>query len=166
MQIINLPSPLELQHFFFQEILFQAFPHQDVTQDKVPECDVQYFSSPVTESNKLEITLKVATKTGGDEERHLYRFSLTAVGLFKWNGPLPKDEKMANFNDRLVITGLSILYSGMRDMIRTITSAGPYHPGYILQPISFVPEESVTLKRRKRRIIEERENEVENTRKK
>ena len=140
MQIKNSPSPLELQHFFFQEIRFEAFPNVGGGQNKPPECDIEYFSSSIDESKEFQVTLKVATKAPKNGERPIYRFSLTSVGLFKWNAPYPQGTERKDFNDRLVITALSILYSGMRDMVRTVTNAGPYHPGYILQPLSFAPE--------------------------
>lgn len=140
MQIQNSPSPLELQHFFFQEIRFEAFPHVEGTQNKAPECEIEYFSSGIGESNEFQVTLKVATKDPEKGERVAYRFSLTSVGLFKWNSSFPQGMAREDFIDRLIITALSILYSGTRDMVRTITNAGPYHPGYILQPLSFVPE--------------------------
>lgn len=140
MQIKNSPSPLKLQRFFFQEIHFEAFPRVEETQNKAPECDIEYFNSTLDESNEFQVTLKVATKGPKKGERVAYRFSLTSVGLFKWNASFPQGMARDDFIDRLLITALSILYSGTRDMVRTITNAGPYHPGHILQPLSFVPE--------------------------
>jgi len=122
------------------------------TKGNVPECDIEYSSSNIDESDEFQVTLKVATKAPEKDERHVYRFSLTSVGIFKWNASFPDEIERKDFIDRLLITALSMLYSGTRDMVRTVTSAGPYHPGYIMQPLSFLPETpgesaSITMKK-------------------
>lgn len=141
MQIGISPSPLKLRRFFFREIAFEAFPNTGGAKEAVPECDIEYSSSNIDESNDFQVTLKVSTRAPEKDERHAYSFSLTSVGIFKWDAPFPDEMERRDFIDRLLITALSMLYSGTRDMVRTVTSAGPYHPGYVLQPLSFLPGE-------------------------
>jgi hypothetical protein len=140
MDIVPTPSPLELEHYFFSEIMFQAFPPEEGGEKSPPRCTTAHSHTPVDENGKFQILLQVTSEDEEKSTRPLYRFRLSSVGIFRWKDELPEDfgEREA-FIERLIVTGLSILYSGTRNMLHTITGAGPHHPSYILQPLSFAP---------------------------
>ncbi|ADE57071.1 MAG: protein-export chaperone SecB [Aminobacterium colombiense] len=140
MNIMNVPVPLEIDHYFFPEIVFKAFPPGKKKKKVVPDCNVNYSHTPLDNSGTFQVFLRVISNEDEKSEHYYYKFSIAAVGIFKWSNGFPPGEKERKaFEERLVITGLSILYSGVRNMLQTITGIGPYSPPYILKPISFVP---------------------------
>jgi hypothetical protein len=124
---------LSLLHYFFSEIMFQAFPPEDGSEKVLPESVMSYSHTPVEDSGKFQILLRVASE---EEEKglYLYRFRIASVGVFRWKDELPEEPGEGDaLVEKLIITGLSILYSGTRNMLQTITSTGPYPLPYLLQ---------------------------------
>jgi preprotein translocase subunit SecB len=141
MDILSMPSPLEIERHFFSEILFQAFPPSGGNLKASPRCTTAYSHTGVDKDGKFQVQLQVASDDNEKTDHVLYRFKISSVGIFRWRGKVPSepDEKDA-FMERLMITGLSILYSSTRNMLQTVTGSGPYHPPYLLQPVAFVPQ--------------------------
>lgn len=135
-------SPLEIEHYFFPEIMFQAFSQKKRKKRIPPPLSETSFScSPVDESGRFQVFLELSSKEDEKKELYYYRFKLASVGVFRWNAEFPQDEEeKKKLEERLAITGASILYSGLRNMLQTITGVGPYVPPYILPPITFLPQ--------------------------
>jgi preprotein translocase subunit SecB len=134
-------SPLKIEGYFFPEIQFHAFPQRRRNKREIPGLkDVNLFFTPLDKKNKFQVTVKVISDIDEKSERYAYKFSLAAVGLFRWDSELPSGEKeKKKLEEKLAITGASMLYSGLRTMLQSITSTGPYLPPCILPPVSFSP---------------------------
>lgn len=141
MDIVPIPSPLELEHYFFSEIIFQAFPPDEGSERTPPRSVTAHSHTPVGQDGKFQLLLRVASEEEETDTHPPYRFSLSCVGIFRWKDELPEapGEREA-FVERLIVTGLNILYSGARNMLHTIAGSGPHLPPYILPPLSFVPQ--------------------------
>jgi len=68
-----------------------------------------------------------------------YEIAVQATGTFEVHAEIPADE-MAKL---VAITGTSILYSGFRDFVATVTGRGPWGP-YLLPTVSFTDIEPET----------------------
>ncbi|NCB26045.1 MAG: hypothetical protein EOM62_11330 [Bacteroidia bacterium] len=151
MDVISIPSPLEIEHSFFSEIMFQAFPTPEGNDKTMPRSRTAHSHTPVDENGRFQIMLRVASEDEEKTDQLLYRFRISSVGIFRWKDMLPEDPcEKEEFVQRLIVTGLSILYSGTRNMLQTITGSGPYHPPYLLQPATFVPRELPVQKKKPR----------------
>lgn len=101
--------------------------------------DIRLFFSPI-DRDRFQASVKIVSEQDEKSERFCYSFVLTSVGIFKWDGETPSDDgERKKFEEHLAITGASILYSGLRTMLQTITAMGSYPP-CVLPPIRFVPE--------------------------
>ena len=140
-KILPCHSPFKIEGCFFPEVLFQAFPQKKRKKREMPSLrEIRLFFSPIDGDNRFQASVKIVSEQDEKSERFCYSFALTSVGIFGWDGETPSDDEgRKKFEEHLAITGASILYSGLRTMLQTITAMGP-HPPCILPPIRFVPE--------------------------
>ena len=140
-KILPCHSPFKIEACFFPEVAFQAFPQKKRIKREMPSLkDIRLFFSPIDQDCRFQASLRIVSEQDEKSERFCYSFALTSVGLFKWDGETPSDdEERKTFEEHLAITGASILYSGLRTMLQTITAMGPYPP-CVLSAIRFVPE--------------------------
>lgn len=128
-------SPLLLDHYFLSDLHFSV--NRKFKGDKEPELvEDQFEVQPNFERDKgcpkkwqVDLRLKCQLKAGVNSP---YAFSLEIVGFFRVAEGFPKEK-----SELLVKTnGSSILYGIAREIVRDLTSRGPY-PGMMLPSVSF-----------------------------
>jgi len=134
--------PLDVEVLFFPNVSFQTQPHDDPQSLPVPErVSVRPLASCLSEDGmRWNVVLHVKSEQSGegvDMSRNRFDFDLVAVGRFAWKGNPEEDrEKIARI---VSVSGASILYSSLRDMLLTLTARGPWGP-YLLPAVRFDPE--------------------------
>jgi preprotein translocase subunit SecB len=134
--------PLEVEVLFFPNVSFQTQPHDDPESLPVPErVSVSPLASCLSEdAMRWNVVLHVKSEWVGEGEEireNRFDFDLVAVGRFAWKGNPEEDrDKIAKI---VSISGASILYSSLRDMLLTLTARGPWGP-YLLPTVRFDPE--------------------------
>ena len=134
--------PLEVEVLFFPNVSFQTQPHEDPESLPVPErVSVSPLATCLSEDGmRWNVVLQVKSERVGEEEvirENRFDFDLVAVGRFAWKGNPEEDrDKIAKI---VSVSGASILYSSLRDMLLTLTARGPWGP-YLLPAVRFDPE--------------------------
>jgi len=134
--------PLEVEVLFFPNVSFQTQPHDDPESLPVPErVSVSPLASCLSEDGmRWNVVLHVKSERTGEGEEireNRFDFDLVAFGRFAWKGnPEEERDKIAKV---VSISGASILYSSLRDMLLTLTARGPWGP-YLLPAVRFDPE--------------------------
>ena len=134
--------PLEVESLFFPSVSFQARPYENPRSYPVPErVSVKPLASCLSEDGmRWNVVLHVKSERIGEVEEiqeNRFDFDLVAVGRFAWKGN-PEEDR-----DRIAkvvsVSGASILYSSLRDMLLTLTARGPWGP-YLLPAVRFDPD--------------------------
>jgi len=128
-------APLQLERYFVSELHFTVNHAFDPGREPVVKSE--HFcaeSVPVKDKEnptKWQIALRLKHQPDAATNSP-YAFTVEIVGFFEVTKSFPDDHK-----DRLARTnGLTILYGIAREVVRSVTSSGPY-PGILIPSVSF-----------------------------
>jgi preprotein translocase subunit SecB len=139
------PSFFLLRNFIVYS-KFQANPEFSHEKFEVPDMDIDVSMTLVgEEQKKWNLSLTVKIKEDVDPKTFPYFFDLMMIGAFysPVYSKIKDEEKRKKFHKILYVNGSSILYSAIREHIRTFTATGPYKP-FILPTTQFLPEDAET----------------------
>lgn len=135
-------SPLQLNKYFIKRLTFwlnEGFDRQprptrkEIRAHVMPEMgiDVRAEQNP---DNTSQWRIEVSIELGESEDQSFpYKVAGTVVGYFQVDKKLPQHEA----NDLAKVSGASILYSAMREIIKNATGKAQY-PYLMLPTVSFV----------------------------
>ncbi len=138
---MNPSSPFDLVGYFYTSSFVMA--SKDFAEDRFqnPDLDVKTSMHQDPEDPTLwTVGLYVGLPEKTDLTTVPYDFGISVVGSFL----LPEmddlpEESLLPLKKILYVNGSSILYSAVRDHIRTITATGPYPP-FVIPTYRFDPE--------------------------
>lgn len=134
------PAPLIVQGYHVEHLSFSVNPHYDIEAPTTLDTEDVKVDSLTEEQvflsgNTWEIRLQVVQNVSAGKNAP-YNFAIVIRGLFAVAEGFPKDRAR-----RLVETnGTSILYGTCREVIRSVTSQGPYQ-ALLLPTLSFYEPE-------------------------
>jgi preprotein translocase subunit SecB len=119
------PSQLELQDYFVTSLTLTAnrsFDRAKGVKPCVSDLQVEPILGPDEKDQRhWQLTLKISYRPGPDVNTP-YHFSIEIVGLFQLSSQVP-DEKLKWW---IETNATAVLYSASREIIRAVTSRGPY----------------------------------------
>jgi len=126
------PSQLQLEKHFFSKIEINA--HVDGQPDvaNVLKCETTVAQSAES-SRRFQVVFKMKIDSPEDKKAH-YTGEVHAVGLFTVAGAC---EEM-RINQLVEVTGVSLLFGAVRELLINLTSRGPWPP-LVLKTFSFGP---------------------------
>ncbi len=129
-----IPSPLQLEHYFFTQMHLDANPGAD------PDADLNYDASVQCaqhEDDPRRWMITLTVDIGGTEEDTdpVYNGKFEIVGMFRVDGEFPED-RVANLAH---INGAAILYGSVRELVANLTARGPF-PQILLPTTTFIDE--------------------------
>lgn len=141
-QLDSAIPPVKLEHYFFTDVQFEAFPAVKDRKSCFPPLNkpVIKVSRLDTEGRRWNIFLLVESEKPSEEKKYCFSFRLTVCGIFNWTGEDPANKDPDFVEKAVAVSGASILLGSCREFLQTIVSKGPY-PGYKLPTIRFVPVE-------------------------
>lgn len=129
-----IPSPLQLEHYFFTQMHLDAHPGAD------PDAEMHFDSSVQCgrhedDPRRWMITLTVVI--GGEEEDAdpAYTGQFEIIGMFRVDDQFPED-KVANLAHA---NGAAVLYGSVRELVANLTARGPF-PQVLLPTTTFIDE--------------------------
>ena len=129
-----IPSPLQLEHYFFTHIELDAHPNADPKNEMDFGADVE-CAQHEEDPRRWMLTLNVVLKAEEDDAPPPYTGEFEIVGMFKVIDEYP-EEKVAKL---VHINGAAILYGTVREMVTNMTARGPFPP-IILPTTTFIDE--------------------------
>lgn len=137
------PSLLELQNYFVTALSITANRNYDGQKQKAP-CSGGLQVEPLLQmegkdARHWQATLKITYRPGPDVNAP-YHFSMEIVGLFQVVNEVAED-KAKWFVET---NGTAVLYSTAREILRSVTSAGPYPPLLIPTGTFYEPKKGET----------------------
>lgn len=139
-QAIKTKTPvMELVSHFFPEIHVQAnlqLTPDGITDESVYDIDYVTDVAVYDGDTPTERFVCFNIKTDDAEKAKAWKINVSVVGLFRY----PESQEDEQFKSHMAyVTGQSILYGIVREVVHTLTQKGPFDPIY-LPTISFVPE--------------------------
>ncbi|OEU64779.1 MAG: hypothetical protein BA863_04750 [Desulfovibrio sp. S3730MH75] len=136
------PPAVELINHFFPEIHINANPN--TSQEQIaPENEFDLNFDIKVEVRRTEddegeerYVVLLNLKTDDPEGIGAWLIDISVMGYFKFVQDLPPAQK----GNIAYVTGQSILYGIMREMVHNLTLRGPYDPVY-LPTVTFMPED-------------------------
>ena len=123
-------APLRLDVYFFDSLSIRVNPkgslNYQLTEDQLL-IDAKYCLN-TEDPTKHKVTLTVQNRP--ENSSATYLFSATVIGIFTI--PNPADQ---NSLPHVVVTGSSMLFGGIREMLLNLTGRGPF-PNLILPTVS------------------------------
>lgn len=139
-QLDSAIAPIQLEHCFFTDVHFEAFPETGEGTSTVPP-----IRKPVTRVSQLDekgrrwsVFLLVESEKAAEGKTHCFSFRLNVCGIFNWVGEDPSGEDPDFVEKAIAVSGAGVLFGSCREFLRTIVSKGPY-PEYRLPTVRFVP---------------------------
>lgn len=119
-------SPLQLEQYFVTELSFssnRAFDPHAPASIEVDQVTVEHNCQQTEKDRTWQVTLGVKLHAPADANAP-YHLAVEMVGIFSVLEGFPdeKEERMVKIN------GPSMLYGIAREVIRDVTSRGPYFP--------------------------------------
>lgn len=134
------PSQLQLNNYFLTEISVKANRLHDPTKEvklRMSDIDITPVFLPHKDDNrKWQITLRVQQEMG-TETNTPYFFTVEMVGFFTVQTKCPDK----NVQWLAQTNGPSVLYSTIREILRSTTAQGPFCP-LLLPTVSFYTPET------------------------
>ncbi len=129
-----IPSPLQLEQYFFTRIELHAHPEAHPEQETGFAVDVN-CARHEEDPRRWMITLTVVLKGEEDDSPPAYTGDFEIVGMFRVTDEYPEDNapKLAHIN------GAAILYGTVREMVTNMTARGPFPP-ILLPTATFIDE--------------------------
>jgi len=129
-----IPSPLQLEHYFFTRMALNAHPEADPEKGADFGADVK-CAQHEDDPQRWMITLTVSLKAEEDDSPPPYTGEFEIVGMFRVVDDYPEDKipKLAHIN------GAAILYGTVREMVVNLTARGPFPP-VMLPTTTFIDE--------------------------
>jgi preprotein translocase subunit SecB len=145
-------SLLELERYFFTKVHIDAIPGSSSQSPTLLKATVE-LRQKKDDKRRFLVQVDVAIGASPNEHSH-YRGDVSVVGYFKVDPRYREDPaKLAG------ITGASILYNAIREMLANITARGPW-PTFTLPCFSFkaadASEASKSSKRERTREVSKR----------
>src|SRR6266496_5082283 len=138
------PSQLDLQEYFVTALSLTAnrsFDRQKSVKPCVGDLQVETILGP-DENDKWhwQLTLKVSYRPGPDVNTP-YHFSIEIVGLFQ----VSREVAESKAKWWIETNATAVLYSAVREIVRAVTSRGPY-PALLLPTGTFYqkPDKAIT----------------------
>jgi len=129
------PSQLELHDYFVTSLSLTAnrsYDREKGVKPSVNDLQVEPILGPDQKDNRhWQLTLKVNYRPGPDVNTP-YHFSVEIVGLFQVS-PQVTEEKIKWW---IETNATAVLYSALREIVRAVTSRGPY-PALLLPTGTF-----------------------------
>ena len=130
-------SPLRLEQLVYDRVVVKARRDYDAAADATGEVHTAVRFSQIDDDEFLwRVELQATVSQGAAAPAPKYEIDVRAVGLFRVHPEYPQ-ERVAKL---IGITGTSILYSGLRDFLMSITARGPWGP-FMLPTTSFIDVE-------------------------
>jgi len=121
--------PLRLEQHYYDEVVVRARADASAALPADAAINVNARFAATDEDNRVwRVELRVEVAQRANVPPPGYEISVRAVGLFRVHPQFPE----AKMQKLIAVTGVSILYSGMRDFLMTITARGPW--GSVLLP--------------------------------
>ncbi|WP_042956494.1 protein-export chaperone SecB [Pseudomonas brassicacearum] len=125
-----------LDHLFYPEISVKASKSYDPSStEKISEPEVQVF---VNKTGQCNFHVGVSINLSAEAPSDPYEIEALAVGVFTCDETMVESEQMVH----IARSGPNLVFGGLRDMVATITSRGPWSEHY-LQPYIFEPDDFV-----------------------
>lgn len=123
-------APLRLDIYFFDSLSIKVNPkgnlNYQLTEDQLV-IDAEY-SLNMEDPTKHKVTLIVRNRP--EDPSATYLFSATVIGIFTISDPADQ-----NSLPHVVVTGSSMLFGGIREMLLNLTGRGPF-PNLLLPTVS------------------------------
>lgn len=130
------PSPISCNSYFVSELKLSANNRYDPEQPSnltLDDLEVENAIAPMGEDNAWLIVVSVEQK-GAAAKNAPYDFAITVMGYFD----IVEGVTQQRADQLLLINGSGILYGAAREILRDVTSKGPYQQ-LLLPTISFFP---------------------------
>jgi preprotein translocase subunit SecB len=118
-------TPLDIETYFFPLIQYRAIP--DGVPEKMGQPTVAVIDPELIrigeDGKKWQVGLRVSTAKAKRGEKQPYDFDIVAVGVFTWNG---EDKDEGEIQKIVGVSGSSILYSAIRELLSVISGRGPW----------------------------------------
>ena len=133
-------SPLRLEEVIYERVHVEARKAFNKDGDHGQRINTQMgFGQNLEDSGLWRVELEVKVLPDDDEPEPPYDIDIRCVGIFRVHQDFPEDRA----GKLVAVTGTSILYSGLRDFVMTISGRGPW--GAVMLPTtSFVDIEPAT----------------------
>jgi len=132
-------SPLRLDRYFLKELHYElnaGFDRdmQSADEDTLPSVTVGVTSAEQDPDNRLKWRFELKLELAEDPEGNFpYKIGATMVGYFT----VSEDYAAERADEMARANGPALLYSGARELVRSVTGRGPYPP-LLLPSITFV----------------------------
>ena len=123
-------APLRLDIYFFDSLSIKVNPKGSLNYHLTEEqlvIDAEY-SLNMEDPTKHKVILTVQNRP--EDPSATYLFSATVIGIFTISDPADK-----NSLPHVVVTGSSMLFGGIREMLLNLTGRGPF-PNLLLPTVS------------------------------
>jgi preprotein translocase subunit SecB len=136
------PSQLDLRDYFVTSLSLTANRSYD-RQKSVRPCVADLQVEPILaqdekESRRWQLTLKITYRPGPDVNTP-YHFAIEIVGLFQVSSEVA-EEKVKCW---IETNATAVLYSASREIVRAVTSRGPY-PALLIPTGTFYEKKAET----------------------
>ena len=124
--------PLKINEIFISNFSFDVHP----SQDEITNVDLKnlQFSSSINilddKEKKIQVSVRLQTS---NEEKDIYEFSISCVGIYTWQGDTFEDKDIQNIYAWCV----SIQISTLRQRIAQEAANSPYHISWYM-PLALV----------------------------